>query len=382
MSDTANHSRIDQEQEIRLAMKRKKAARRWRKIIIWLCIVIVGAGGAYFFMHRQGTSAKQSAVTTSSDAIVYTSSYDVSIDIDGYLEAYDTQNVYVRTDGTVTGVYVAVGQEVKQGDLLFSVDDTSQRYGLASIQADIDSANLSGNKRQLELLELQKAAAEKTLEYTKAYANFDGVVASVDIDEGDWFEAGTTVMTVIDRSKLKATVDIDEIDMQYVEEGMEAKLTFDSLPGETVVAYISYIPMVGTYTDEGIGIKEVELTIDDPPASLSPGYTFDGSITVEGEVELTLIPQAAVSSTRGVTTVQKKNDDGTYTTVQVSVKYLGEGVSQLVSGDLEVGDTVKLNNATTESTQTQSMGMGGAPSGGGTPPSGGGPGGGSGGPGR
>ncbi|MFA6689543.1 MAG: efflux RND transporter periplasmic adaptor subunit, partial [Sphaerochaetaceae bacterium] len=244
------------------------------------------------------------------------------------------------------------------------------------------SANLSGNKRQLELLELQKAAAEKTLEYTKAYANFDGVVASVDIDEGDWFEAGTTVMTVIDRSKLKATVDIDEIDMQYVEEGMEAKLTFDSLPGETVVAYISYIPMVGTYTDEGIGIKEVELTIDDPPASLSPGYTFDGSITVEGEVELTLIPQAAVSSTRGVTTVQKKNDDGTYTTVQVSVKYLGEGVSQLVSGDLEVGDTVKLNNATTESTQTQSMGMGGAPSGGGTPPSGGGPGGGSGGPGR
>jgi multidrug efflux pump subunit AcrA (membrane-fusion protein) len=189
-------------------------------------------------------------------------------------------------------------------------------------------------------------------------------------------------MTVIDRSKLKASVDIDEFDMQYVEEGMEAKLTFDSLPGESVVAYISYIPMVGTYTDEGIGIKEVELTIDDPPASLSPGYTFDGSITVEGEVELTLIPQAAVSSTRGVTTVQKKNDDGTYTTVQVSVKYLGEGVSQLVSGDLEVGDTVKLNNATTESTQTQSMGMGGAPSGGGTPPSGGGPGGGSGGPGR
>lgn len=381
MSNSLTKPQESHEQEIRLEIKKKRIARRRRRLIVWSVVLVILAGAFYFGYIRQADGRGQSASAVATEAQVYTSTYDVSIDVDGYLEAYDTQNVYVRTDGTVTGVYVTIGQEVKEGDLLFSVDDTTQKYSLASIQADIDSAKLSGNRRQLELLELQKTAAEKTLEYTKAYANFDGVVASVDIDTGDWFEAGTSVMTVIDRSKLKATVDIDEIDMQYVEPGMEAMLTFDSLTGQSVSAYVSFIPMVGTYTDEGIGIKEVELTIDDPPAALSPGYTFDGTITVDGKVELVLLPQAAVTSTRGVTTVRKKNADGTISTVQVTVKYLGESISQLVSGDLKVGDTVLLNTSSAETTQTTVVMGGGAAGAGGAPPSGGGPSGGSGGPG-
>ncbi|MCI2128419.1 MAG: efflux RND transporter periplasmic adaptor subunit [Sphaerochaeta sp.] len=354
--------------------KKAKAKARRRKIIVLVVILAIAAAAVFFFLRRKATTSK-SATPQATEAQVYTSTYDVSIDVDGYLEANDTQSVYVRTDGTVTGVYVKVGQEVKKGDLLFSVDDTSQQYTLASIQSDIDEAKLSGNQRKLSLLNLQHEAAEKTVEYTKAYANFDGVVASVDIDTGDWFEAGTSVMTIIDRSKLKATVQIDEIDMQYVKLGMEAKLTFDALPGKTITATVSYIPMVGTYTDEGIGVKDVELTIDNPPDELSPGYTFDGTISVEGSVQLVLVPQAAISSTRGVTTVQKKQSDGTVSTVQVSVKYLGEGVSQLVSGDLAVGDTVLLTSSTTETkTTTSLMGMsgGGPGGGGGAPPSGGG----------
>jgi len=374
MTDHVKEPQTDKEQNLRSKREKHAVVRTRRKTVFWITILFATVIAGTLFLRSQ-KAKKEATVPIPTEAKVYTSTYDVSIDIDGYLEAYNTQTVYVRTDGTVTGVYVKVGQQVKKGDLLFSVDDTTQQYSLASIQSDLDSAKLSGNKRKLELLELQKTAAEKTLEYTKAYANFDGVVASVDIDKGDWFEAGTSVMTIIDRSKLKTTVEIDEIDMQYVKLGMKAQLTFDALTGKTITGYISYIPMVGTYTDEGIGVKKVELTIDDPPEQLSPGYTFDGTISVEGKVELVLIPQAAISSTRGVTTVRKKSSDGTISTVQVSVKYLGEGVSQLVSGELNVGDTVLLNASSSKTEKNNLLGMGVAPGGGGgAPPSGGGPG--------
>ena len=150
--------------------------------------------------------------------------------------------------------------------------------------------------------------------------------------------------------------------MGSVELGQKAYLTFDSLPGETIEAYVSYIPMLGTYTSQGIGVVNVELTIDNPPASLKPGYSFEGTISVEGDVSMLLIPQAAVTTGRGgVTTVQKKTGPDTSETVTVRVKYLGEGYCQLVSGDLKVGDVLTY---TKSGMDAMSMMMGGgAPSG-------------------
>ena len=85
--------------------------------------------------------------------------------------------------------------------------------------------------------------------------------------------------------------------------------------------------------------EQVELTIDNPPSSLKPGYSFEGTIASDGDVEMLLIPQAAVTTGRGgLTTVQRLNDDGTTETVTVSVKYLGEGTCQLLAGSLQEGD--------------------------------------------
>ena len=143
-----------------------------------------------------------------------------------------------------------------------------------------------------------------------------------------------------DKSKLKATVEIDEIDMQYVTIGQKAVLSFDSLPGVDVEAYVSYIPMIGRYTAQGIGVVDVELTIDNPPASLIPGFTFEGTIEVQGEVSMLILPSEAVQSERGgLTTVNLKKGDGSTEVVPVKVKYLGEGLCQIISG-LSAGDVV------------------------------------------
>ena len=89
----------------------------------------------------------------------------------------------------------------------------------------------------------------------------------------------------------------------------------------------------------------MELTIDNPPENLIPGFTFSGSLVYDGEDEMLLVPSSAVSTGRGgQTTVQVKNSDGTTSDRKVTVQYLGEGMSQVLSG-LKEGEVVVYENS-------------------------------------
>lgn len=370
-----NNATISTEDQVRSTLRRRMARKRVKNIIVWIIViaVIVGGYSLYNFYKQNGrmpwSPARQVlSGDTTVDEKVYESTYNTTIDLSGYVAPFDEQKVNFRSTGAITGVYVEEGQPVKKGDLLVTIDDTSQQYALANLEAQIEQAEIEGSARSLRLLQLQKKTAENNLDYTRSYANFDGVVASVSVSVGDYFEAGSSAMTVIDRSKLKATVEIDEIDMQYVQLGQKAELTFDALPGVVVPAVVSYIPMIGRYTNQGIGVMDVEITIDDPPAGLAPGYTFEGTINVEGEITMVLVPQSAVTTRRGISTVEKKMPDGSTQTVTVTVKYLGEGICQILGGDLKVGDTVVVRKSMlpsdTASSMMVSVGGGSAPAGG------------------
>ncbi|MFA5569892.1 MAG: efflux RND transporter periplasmic adaptor subunit [Sphaerochaetaceae bacterium] len=342
--------RQDTEQRVRASLRKKLRRKRIKNFITWIIILGIIMTGMYtyqFYKQNGHLPFIDQEVLEAATAVrmveepVRLIEFTQTIDISGDVEAYNRQNVVFRSTGAVTNVFVKEGDYVNKGDLLATIDDTRQSYALANIESSIEEAELQGSKRALELLERQRKEAESNLDYTRAYANFDGVVAVVNVDEGDYFEAGTAAIIVIDRSKLKATVEIDEIDIQSVHTGMKAELTFDALPGRTVEAYVSYIPMLGRTTNQGIGVLDVEIVIDDPPSALVPGFTFAGEIRADEVKKMLVIPSAAVtSSRRGPDSVRKKATDGSIQTIQVTTHYLGEGMSEIVSGDLKEGDIV------------------------------------------
>ncbi len=371
MNDTTHE--MHTEHQVRNQLRSKIRKQRIKRIIATVIILGIILFGVYVYMFYNDNGhlpwskpAAPPSVIKQVEAKVYENTFTTTIDLSGYVEPNDTQDVILRATGTITKVYVKEGDAVKKGDALIAIDDTNQQYKVASLQADLEKAKLTGSTRDVELAELSLKAAQNSLEYTKAYANFDGVVASVDVSEGDYFEAGDSAMTIIDRSTLKATVEIDEIDMQYVSLGQQAVLYFDSYPASSVEAKVSYIPMLGTYTSQGIGVMDVELTIENPPKQIAPGFSFEGTIASEGETTLVLLPQSAVTSSRGHSYVTKKFEDGTTKTISVTVKYLGEGISQLLGGELEVGDTliVKKTDTTASALTNLTNGATGAPPGG------------------
>jgi len=355
------------ESQVRSQLKKRMRNQKIKRVVTWVLVIALLVAGfqIYSFYKSNGYFPWAEAKTPVSsvketEVKVYENSFTSTIDLSGYVEPYDIQNVILRSTGAVTDVFVAEGDSVKKGDVLIAIDNTNQLYDVASIKAEIDKARLSGSERDLELLQLKLKSATNKLDYTQAYANFDGVIASVDVSEGDYFEAGSSAMTLIDRSKLKATVEIDEIDMQHIKIGQKADLIFDSYSVGTLEGEVTYIPMLGKYTTQGIGVMEVDITIDNPPASIAPGYTFEGTITSEGETVLTLLPQNALTVSRGgVTTVTKKLTNGKTQSVVVTVKYLGEGISQLLTGDLKVGDTLIVRRTDTNASAFTAMTSGG-----------------------
>lgn len=316
---------------------RKRRRKRTRRIIIVAAIAAVIAGVAVAVSIREETVPETGPVVR--ETRVISNTYTQVIDVSGYVEPYDTQETKFRSTGAVTGVFVKEGDRVLKGDLLASIDNTQQLASLQDIRDQIEEAKLNGSERELALLRLRETSAENSLDYTNLYAAFDGEVASVDVSEEDYFEAGDSVITIVDRSKLKATVEIDEIDMQYVRLGQEADLVFEARPDIVVKATVSYIPMLGRYTSQGIGVADVELLIEDPPEGIMPGFTFEGTLEAEEDVTMLLVPQNAITRGRGGSqTVDVKRADGTIETVSIRTEYLGEGLSELLSGNLNEGD--------------------------------------------
>lgn len=349
-----------QEKKLRQAQAARKRKKRIKSIIGWLVVIFIVTLVLYWFLKmKKDSEAEIAALQNANSSIEYTvtkSKYVKSIDVSGSVVAFDKQEANFRSPGAVTGVFVKVGDKVTKGQVLATIDDSEQKSNLQEIENQIAEAEISGSTRQLELLKLQKKNADEQLSYTTLTANFDGIVSKVSISENDYVSAGSAVITVIDVSKLKTTVEIDEIDMQYIEENQTATLSFDSLPGQSVEAYVSYIPMEGRYTTQGIGVVDVEMTIPNPPEGLRTGFTFTGSIDFEEDVEMLLIPSSSVSSERGGKTyVTVEKDDGSTERRTVTVSYLGEGYSQVLSG-LQEGETITYQASSSSSSEIMYIG--------------------------
>ena len=340
--------------------KRKKRIKK----IIWLLIVIGLIVFAFFYYQNKKAQvnmpwnqneAQESEMLGYAISTVREELFQNNIDISGYVEPWDIQVVNFRSTGAITSMLVEEGDKVEKGQLLATIDDTQQKYNLASIANKIAKAKLTGNEGDLELLELQEKIYQTGLEYTNVTAAFDGVVASVNTEVGDYVTAGTKVMTIIDNSKLKATVEIDEIDMQNVSLGMKCSLLSDAIPGVELEGIVHYIPMIGEYSNQGIGIMNVVLEIDNFPDAMKPGFSFEGTLQSNTEQKLLIVEQDAVSTVSGQSYLFVKQVDGTFKEVPITAKYLGEGVCQILSGEVSDGDEVQIASSVDSATNGVSI---------------------------
>lgn len=166
---------MNTEHQVRNQLRKKLRVKRVKRLITTFVVLGLILFGLYVYTFynengRMPWAEVKSPVSAIKEveAKVYENTFTSTIDLSGYVEPNEIQKVILRATGTVTDVFVEEGGDVvKKGDVLIAIDDTSQKYEVANLEAELERAKLVGSDREVELTELRLQSAQNRLDYTK-----------------------------------------------------------------------------------------------------------------------------------------------------------------------------------------------------------------------
>jgi HlyD family secretion protein len=153
-------------------------------------------------------------------------------------------------------------------------------------QAEIASAAAETQGARFQLQEAQANRGDLIVR-----APFDATVITRSAEPGEVVTAGTTVVTLLDLSKIYLRGYVPEGGIGHVKLGQRARVFLDSHPDHPFEAYVSRIDPQATFTPENTYFKEdrvkqvvgVKLQLKEPLGSAKPGMPADGEILLSGD---------------------------------------------------------------------------------------------------
>lgn len=266
-----------------------------------------------------------------------------------------TENVRIqhevssRVAGWVEELKVtAVGDEVKKGELLFTLYSPD----LVSAQQDYIAAIAAGSKgriassaKRLKSLGIQEQALEqikkkrRKLQNVPFYSEADGIVSKLNVRQGTYVKSGMQLAVIQDYSSVWINVSVAEKDLGFLSKGMKAKVTLPNLSSQTLTARIDYIyPTI----DEASRTGQVRLVLNNKDGDLRPGAYADVSFETTSEKRLAIPAEAVLRSSEGDYVVVALGD-GRFQSRSVKTGIHNKGKVQVLSG-LNEGDEIVVSS--------------------------------------
>lgn len=214
-------------------------------------------------------------------------------------------------------------------------------------------------QQQVRQAEIAVAQAQLALDGTKLVAPFSGVIVRVHIELGEMAPLGQPAMILADLSEYHVDVNVDELDVIQVEEGQEAHLILDALPGVTLLGHVDSVsPVPATSVAGGVVSYMVRVTIDEPDPRLKAGMTVNVDIITAKHTDVLTVPNRAIRIDRqtGRAYVEKLVNN-TPVEVEITIGLRGEQVTEVLSG-LSDGDQVVIRTVSTLERLQRTMTMG------------------------
>lgn len=291
---------------------------------------------------------------------VRTETYENSIQIAGTISAAKSQTLKAKNDGSVVGVYKKEGDVVKEGDLIVQLDETEQLYNLANLDYEISVARQNQTSGKINLMLTQRKSLLRKIEDRKIVATFDGTIASLDVDPGDYLEAKDSIGTLVDSSYLTAEVEIAETDVSKLKVGQKVDFKFPAC-SKSVEGYLLSFPAIGEVTSRGATVVKAKVRIDNVPKEVLPNFSFTGKIQITEPEAKVIVERYAIGYDKGSSFVEIVSKNGGAKKVEVEVRPYGTDYVEIISG-LNGGETLKAQSSPAKSGRMSSFkksGMGG-----------------------
>jgi RND family efflux transporter MFP subunit len=192
--------------------------------------------------------------------------------------------------------------------------------------------------------------AQENLAENSLIAPFNGTVTQANAVPGDIVSSGESMFRIDNLSSLDVTVSVTEVDINSIKAGQPVTLTFNAIPNKTYKGAVTQSSLAGTVGSNSTTFS-VTVQITNADALIKPGMAANVTITTNQVANALLVPTTSIftDNTSGQQYVYLIQN-GTPTTVAVTIGAVSDTTTQITGSSLQAGDTIVLSFASTSTT--------------------------------
>lgn len=206
-------------------------------------------------------------------------------------------------------------QAGRQSELRQTRATSESAYDQAQTEARAKAAACEAAKARVAVSRARTEAASATLERTVLTAPFDGIVAEVNGEVGEYLTpsppgiATLPAVDLINMDSLYVTAPIDEIDAAQIRPNMVVRISLDAFPKQSFPGRVRSISPYVLEVAKQARTVEIEADFDPhaAPANLLAGYSADVEIILDTRPSTLRIPTEAVRNDGSVYLVHPAN---------------------------------------------------------------------------
>jgi HlyD family secretion protein len=173
---------------------------------------------------------------------------------------------------------------IEEGQANLAGSDAALRAArVARREVDKLRLDLKALSAQAEQARALLRVAEDDLVRSRIYAPFDGFVTVKDVEEGEYVQPGTPVLTLAQLDQVWARTYVPETQLGKVRLGQKADVRSDSFPEKTYPGTVTFISPEAEFTPKNVQTTEeriklvfrIKVTLDNPRQELKPGMPVD-----------------------------------------------------------------------------------------------------------
>ncbi|MFA6126240.1 MAG: efflux RND transporter periplasmic adaptor subunit [Bacteroidales bacterium] len=228
----------------------------------------------------------------------------------GMVEAVRAASISPEMGGKIESIPVKVGQAVRRGQLLMTLDSKVMQNGIAELEKGLEMVITTYNKQKelweqgigsemqylqiknsKESLESKLATLRSQLELTKIYAPFEGRIEKIAMKVGELASPGRGIIDVVNLSSLYVNSEVSEAFMQTVNKGDSITVEFPNLPGVVKTIPIAY---KGDVINPQSRTFSVRVEIPNTGREIKPNMLANMKIRVINLKEAVVVPTSLI----------------------------------------------------------------------------------------
>ncbi len=287
----------------------------------------------------KSTQTKQTAIAVSVNSP--STGQGSTLSLSGKIEAVNNAKLSTRMMGYVNKINVEIGDKVRKGELLVSINNSELQAKLAQVNAKITEAQAAFNnaekdykrfknlfeensasqkelddvtanfemaKARLEAARQMKNEVQAQFAYVNIRAPFSGVITNKFAEEGDMANPGMPLVAMEAPGAFEVRATVPESEISSIEEGTEVDVNIKSI-GKTLQGVISEVSASAKNTGSQYPVK---ISLEDTGDEIRSGMYVSVDIPMKQKTgsERVLIPSEALvhrGELTGLYTVSSQN---------------------------------------------------------------------------